>query len=321
MSSTASPNREIGTDGKLYRHSRREEWGVAILAWKEPGRRAYQFDDGKLRIVKEEYCNLLVQVEDGEHDTEEVVADLRETASIRKSNRGRVLAPVYSFEDQLTIFARIYPGGFVDESWLRDHRGIGASTAAKRHRNPSIEAAQTRLSKERLGGLIEEGNHVDAFGAIVAVLATTDLVAAKEVRALKELEDDAKTTITNATFDLLHGERPLGDRFRDFVRTVAAHTPEKPTWGLATALPALLFPEEHVCVRHSSFIRQAGAISPKAFFSQRPRRRAYTSFHRVAHVVREQLIAAGHEPRDLLDVHDFIWETLRPAAAKILQAE
>ena len=33
----------------LYQHIKRKDWGLAIMAWQRDDRRAYQFEDGKLR--------------------------------------------------------------------------------------------------------------------------------------------------------------------------------------------------------------------------------------------------------------------------------
>jgi hypothetical protein len=38
----------------------------------------------------------------------------------------------------------------------------------------------------------------------------------------------------------------------------------------------------------------------------------------MANVVKDALTGAGHPPKDLLDVYDFMLVTLRPAATKIL---
>ena len=43
------------TEDELYRHVKRPEWGVAMIAWERNGTRAYQFEDGKLRKFPEAF--------------------------------------------------------------------------------------------------------------------------------------------------------------------------------------------------------------------------------------------------------------------------
>ena len=47
---------------KLYQHTKRPEWGLAILAWDRGSRRAFQFEDGKLRVFKQGYYEMVEEV-------------------------------------------------------------------------------------------------------------------------------------------------------------------------------------------------------------------------------------------------------------------
>ena len=57
-------NRTLDHEDGLYRHTKRPEWGVAILAWERGGRRAYQFEDGRLRKFREGYYSLMKPVDE-----------------------------------------------------------------------------------------------------------------------------------------------------------------------------------------------------------------------------------------------------------------
>ena len=72
-------------------------------------------------------------------------------------------------------------------------------------------------------------------------------------------------------------------------------------------------------MRPSALRKQAAVFAPSRVYSRRPRRTAYDNYRRVAEATRERLEEEGYEPEDLLDVYDFIWATLRPAAAKKLE--
>jgi hypothetical protein len=119
--------------------------------------------------------------------------------------------------------------------------------------------------------------------------------------------------------DLIVGDKPYGNRFTRFVASLTAACEKRPSWRLATALPALLQPQEHVCVRKSVFLKQAATIAPELRYTRGPRRKSYESFLAVANRTRDRLLDAGLNPQDLLDIHDFAWLTLRPAAGKLLE--
>ena len=44
---------------ELVRHVRRPSWGVGVEVWERNGKRAYQFSDGKMRVIKEGFFHLL----------------------------------------------------------------------------------------------------------------------------------------------------------------------------------------------------------------------------------------------------------------------
>ena len=43
----------------LFKHSKRPEWGIAIVAYEQPDKKGFQFEDGKLRIIRDGYYDLL----------------------------------------------------------------------------------------------------------------------------------------------------------------------------------------------------------------------------------------------------------------------
>lgn len=302
----------------LYRHVKRPEWGVAIMAWERNGRRAYQFEDGRLRRFKEGYYSLMQPAGQVE-ESEALVADLQAAIEAKRGSPGKQLDPVAPFDDQVELFEHLYPEGFKDEEWITDHRADGR--ALKRHREPAASDTQERLSKAQCDQLIAEDRHDELVEAALEILAGTDLVALRDVKTLRAMEEDERREYAEILRDLLHGEADYGQRFKRYVEFLEKVLGGRPSWRLATALQALMYPEYHVCVRRSAFIRQAASIAPKARYTKKPRRRSYANFRRVATAVQTRLEAAGHEPRDLLDVYDFIWATLRNAALEHLGDE
>jgi hypothetical protein len=45
--------RESPNEDALYRHKKREEWGVAVFLWERDGKRAFRFADGETRVFKQ----------------------------------------------------------------------------------------------------------------------------------------------------------------------------------------------------------------------------------------------------------------------------
>lgn len=309
---------DLDHESGLYRHEKRPEWGVAILAWEKGPRRAYQFEDGRLRKFREGYYSLMKPVEDVPRG--KAIINGLEDALERQKSKGnpKVLEPVCSFEAQVELFNHLYPEGFHDPDWIADHREDEGGRALKRHREPVVAQTREALSKERCDELIASDRHGDLVEAVTEILGGTSLVALKHVKPLKRLDEGETKTFAEAVRDVLHGEEAFDPRFQRYLGVLTEIYGDQPSWRVATALPALMYPQDEVCVRRSAFVRQAASIAPLARYSRKARARSYRNFRRVASVVRDKLKEAGHEPRDFLDVHDFIWATLRKAALEHL---
>ncbi len=93
---------------------------------------------------------------------------------------------------------------------------------------------------------------------------------------------------------------------------------KKLTWPLATILPAMYFPTEHVCVKPTYFEQQAPLAGLSANKSEAPSSAGYARFLEVARTTQKQLETAGHRPRDLMDVYSFIWrsQSYKPPKSK-----
>jgi hypothetical protein len=299
----------------LYRHSQKPEWGLALLAWERNGRRAFQFEDGNFRKIQEGYYDLLDPVEESDGSVTAVRANLQAAVRARRDgSEQKVEKAVCTFEQQMALFTKLYPKGFADPQWKADKRGSASGSDLKRHREPSLVAMKEALDLSRAGSLIEEGSHGEVTESILDVLAGTNLVPLSHVKNLRRLDDEESSEYAEAAFRLAHGEGSFDERFRAYLVVLGRLLAGRPSWRIATALPALLFPQEEVAVRRSAFIRQAGSIAPTGNYSRKARATSYRSFRRMAGKVRDRLDKAGHEPADFLDVHDFIWTTLRKSA-------
>ncbi len=288
------------------------------MVWEFDDTRAYQFEDGRLRKIRKGYYKLLEPAGVPDDRAEHLRDNLRQVASASGDDTDpKVQDAVCPFSAQVALFTQLYPGGFEDPEWIEEHRRTDG-TPLKRHRTPISAEARDALSPARCEEALSSDGHQDFLEVIANLLARTDLVPVSHAKVLRGLDPDEKHRYVESVVDLLHGERRYEERFKDHVETLEALFGERPNWRVATVLPGLVHPQEQVVVRRSAFVRQAGSVAPTARYSRRARVGAYRNFRRVAVGVRERLNAAGHEPRDLLDVYDFIWTTLRTSALEHL---
>ncbi len=315
----ATLNASASADTQLYRHVKRPEWGVGILVGEYDDARSYQFEDGQLRKIRKGYYKLIEPAQDLGDRAEHIRENLNRVVGAGNDADQIVVDAVCPFSSQVALFTRLYPGGFEDPEWISDHRQPSGAPL-KRHRVPISTEAREVLSPSRCGEILASGKPGRLLDIVADLLARTDLVPVSHAKALRGLDSDEKSRYGGTLADLLHGERPYEERFKDHLIAHEEIFGARPSWRVATILPALVHPQDHVAVRRSVFFRQAGSVAPTARYTKRARVGSYGNFRRVAVGVRERLNAMGHTPRDLLDVHDFVWATLRTAALEHLGA-
>lgn len=310
---------------RLFRHSRRPEWGVGLWVREEPTRRRLRFKDGTLRTFKRGFYHLLKAVDvdrvdvDAEFESiagqHELLAMEERAASARLSN-----PPMMSFPQQIQVFQALYPGGLQGDAYVHAHRRPASPRQTRKsHSELVAERAKEALGRARLGALMDSGSwdliHEDA----VAILAKTSLVSlSATVRPLKALDAEQRAAFAQALGQLLYGEERYGQRFGRWLRALRDDCGMKVRWPLATIFQALLFPKRHVCVRHKVFDMQARSLRPGTAMLRHPTPAGYRRALQVAKATRRALQEAGQPERDFLDVSAFIWETLRPKAKAVL---
>jgi hypothetical protein len=152
-----------------------------------------------------------------------------------------------------------------------------------------------------------------------SVCEETDLVTASQLKPLKSVSEDRVSELAEGLNDLLHGDDQLAIRFERFVAALAAATGKKPSWPLATIFLALAQPHEHVIVKPRVVRTQAAALQPGLKVSAVPSAPVYERLRALVVAVGERLASAGQEARDLMDVADFMDETLSPKALEKLR--
>lgn len=310
-------NLDSGPAPVVLRHTMRQTWGRAVMVWEAPGKRAFQFEDGSLRIFKDGFYHLLEQVEMEEAEARRLAARL-----VRKADRDDAPEAATKAADQpaapkvreanavdarVAWFTNRYPGGFEGDKWLREQRSSDTSTR-KRHRDIPINSARERL--------VAGADAVALATALGEIASATDLVSPKTGPQFLGLSDDGLQRLGEGLQQLLDREVAFPIRFERWLDRLMLVAPTLSSWAVATLPLALLEPEDHFFVRRTMTRREAslrGMIVPTA-----PSAPVYDQLLAMAVDLREQLVAAECPPADLIDVHDFIRITLSPAAQKEL---
>ncbi|MFW5921576.1 MAG: hypothetical protein ACOCUS_07025 [Polyangiales bacterium] len=302
----------------LYSHIKRPEWGLAIVAEEGDDRRTYQFEDGHARTFTKDYEHLLKPEDRPMDRTRQVLQNLKsmmrasglgESTETRQQQKAEDLT---TLDEQIRIFQQLYPKGFEDPEYLAEVRGRDSEKHLKRHRDGALRLAQEKLTSEQLRG-------DDAYAGILEVLRGTDLAPSKEVKALKGASDEQAAKIVEMLAEVLHGSGSYAERFDRFIAALQAVIGKRPSWRMATVLPALYHPDEHVCIRGTAFRDQAKWMAPSLTYDASPSGPLYERLRAMVDRLREKLVAAELPPNDLIDIFDFIWATQRPAAKKMVE--
>jgi len=302
---------------RLYQHSKRKQWGFAVLAWERDGKRGYQFEDGELRVFTKEYYGLLAEAECPPEQAARLLAKLGRQSGAGKGSDGKAAKEQQlTFQEQLQVFLTEHPEGFLGARWKDEHRGEGVPRRLKRHRDFAVAEAAELLSLEALDGLIAAGDHAEVARRLAEVVNGSDLVTRAQAEPV--LRAAPSPELSRGVREFLYGSAELEGRFDELCRVLLDAGRKQLSWPLVTAIPAVVRPLHHVAVRPTVLPKQAQWAQPRLRFASKPDGKAYARILAMAFTVRDALTEAGHPPKDLLDVYDFMLVTLRPAATKIL---
>lgn len=296
---------ELDPEERLFRHRARPDWGVGVWVREEASRRRLRFEDGQMRAFKKGFYAMLVPVDPDRVDVDEVferVMDEHHDASALATD---VEPPVMPFAAQVDLFLHLFPGGFRGDAY---RAAWGSEAKASRQLAARSEALREALRDPGTAP-------ADASERFVAALEGLAPIGATSLRALAALDAAGHEALGQAVLTLVHGEHRFSRRFQAWLDALAA-VGVTPRWRLATAPLALWQPNKHVLVRRQVLDLQARSIHP-AKIPSRPSLAGYRRARRTARGVRDKLIALGLAPGSLLDVHAFVWETLRPKAQRL----
>jgi hypothetical protein len=306
----------------IYTHSKREEWGFAILAYERVDRRGYQFQDGRLRVFKEGYYEMLEAVLPRPEGTPRIVMSLKTMLAKSMYARERSASatsdgPTVTFDALVALFGELNPGGFVSDAYLASVRGKDAKRRLKRHRDAAIAEAQTRLSKKALTALVAAGDHEGVRTELAEVLGQTDLVTKKQLEPLKAIETKYLPHLGDALLAMLYGKGPYEAHFERFVAVLESGGLDV-SWELATAPSALVHPDAHLYVKRTAMNRFTDRFAPKLTLTVQPAGIGYSRVRDMAIDLVTALREVELKPADFMDITQMVIDTMKPSAVSRL---
>lgn len=303
----------------LYTHRKRPQWGLAILAKRTPKKRRYLFQDGRMRAFAARFDHLLEPVDKPLDIATRVAGELSAQLDDGKTIRPVKRTDRVSFAEQIAVFEYLHPQGFDDPSYVTKVRRD--SRRRKRQREPLIADARQLLGREALEIAIESGNGEGVRDGLLELLGKCTVVRKRDRRPLENMPAELFDELARTLHALLYGEGDDFDRFTRFVAVLDYDPDDRATWPLVTSIPAMVRPNEHIAVKRSVFRKQAAWMAPRLVVGKVPNAGKYQRVLNMAKAIRGRLEEAGHHPRDLWDIYDFVWITLRPKNLKLLEDE
>ena len=304
----------------IYTHTKRDQWGYAIRAFERDDRRAYLFQDGRLRVFKKGYYDLMQPAAAGADETQRIVEGLKSMLKNTRAMRAELRAQrgddsTVTFDAIVGLFREVRPEGFEGEEYQKTVRGRDAKRRLKRHVDPAVADAREKLSREALDALLERGDGRAIRDLLHEVLDGTGFVTSKQLAPLAEVTD--LEAFATALRELLHGDSPVEARFERWVKTL----PREASWELTTAPGALVRPEDQLFVKASAWTRLIARAAPQVAFSRKPTGYLYGRLVGVAEQLVRELRDAKVPPADFFDVHHLVCLMTRADLQKRLAAE
>jgi hypothetical protein len=284
----------------LFSHAKRTSWGVGVVTEERDGKRTYLFEDGEERTLGAAGIELMRKVEHPDTEQQATCTHLLSLIAKREKRAAPSKATSASGVDkQIERFRKKFRGGFSGGDWKSDK-----SAAFARHARGAIaDQLQSILSAENMQKRMAQHDVAGAWRD-AAKLLTDSRMATIEPTLPGSAEDHRR--LFDALFGLLHGPESYEHRFDRWVAAYASVFRDTLTWQVATVLPALMSPVDHVFVEVTSFRKQLKALAREGTLGARPSGAAYVRCLTAAQALANLLATRGEVPLDLLDVHDFI---------------
>lgn len=306
-----------------YRHSRRPEWGEAVVVERSADRCTLRFDDGQDRTIGKRFYHLLVRVgaelEDQDQATEaEPTGESDVEAPSVQNIPGEPELPHMDFQGQLRVFRALYPGGFEDSGYRERYRVRRQGERSKRHVDPLLAAVAHQLGRKAFDRPRSKRSPAEVHKAVLDLLETTSLVAPGELATpLSSYNSRRLGLFATALRNLLFGMQGFELRLERWVEVLQHGGIQPVTWPMVTFLPAVVHPREQLLVRPVLLRRFGANLGQGDRHFRRPTPEGWLWYAKVGAVAQAELTVVGLEPRDLFDVLLFASITLGKEGMKV----
>ncbi len=310
-----APVAAAGTGQPLVlKNTAQPDWGSGVVTEDSPQKWVIFFEDGKSRTFVKSHAKSIVP---GSLTPAQVTAlqakasGKRASAASTKSKAKTFTRPAFSsFQEQLTLFTKIFEGGFGGEKFRAEERGAADVTGKAGKIESSLALFKAELSKEAFAQKSPEA----LFDAVKKLLQSSSLVFPIEGAVpWGTLAAEKRAGAVKALEDVLYGSGAYAERLARFAQAVELKdkngTVRNASWPLATLFGALVDPSANALVKPKPFASEGAMVGVTVEATLPVTEEKYGKFLAVLQKTRELLVAAGQQPRDLLDVQAFIVRT------------
>jgi len=322
---------EAASDEPRFIHTKRPDWGEAVVIDRRPDRCTLQFADGIERTIGKRFYHLITKVVDEQDEQPGDAAAAANTGiEIEADDDDDAEAPseqlpaeeegvaTMGLEGQIRVFRTLYPAGFEDSGYRDRYRVRRDGDRSKRHVDPLLAAAAHQLGRKAFDRPRAKRSPADVHKAVIDLLETTSLVAPSDMATpLADYNRRRLTGFATALRNLLYGMQGFDVRLERWVEVLRHGGMQRVNWTMVTLLPALLHPRELLLVRPNLLQRFGANLGQGDRLFRSPSAEGWLWYAKVAAVAQAELTVADLEPNDLFDVLTFASVTLGKEGAKV----
>jgi len=205
-----------------------------------------------------------------------------------------------SIRDLVSLFFRIFPKGFYDDTYFRDER---------QYKVGAHELMLELLDEGTFSNLINSRGYDEICKKALKVVRKTNLIFPNEQMALSDGLKSAENreSFSRNFYKILYGKNDLSARFEDFAQCLEDINASK--WTTQTYFLFITFPEKYGFMKPSVTQYAADAFAFELNYRSEINWKSYETLLKFYDYVSKELSELDDylRPRDMIDVQSFIW--------------
>ncbi|OGH56976.1 MAG: hypothetical protein A3G34_07130 [Candidatus Lindowbacteria bacterium RIFCSPLOWO2_12_FULL_62_27] len=170
------------------------------------------------------------------------------------------------------------------------------------------------LNREEYTRLLSNEEWEEIVVRALAVEAKTNLLSPYEKMPLRDAlkTSAAAKTFCRGLYDLIYGDDGFENRFDRFTGTLEALPQPKSStvkWPIQTFFPFIAMPGNHLFLKPEVTNQAAERRGYQLNYKSEPNWLTYSCLLKFARIVKDELVSAGLNPRDMIDIQSYIWVT------------